>query len=100
MKHTPGPWEVVRSWRGELEPFDAKNDHHLLSSESPLPLEEREANAHLIAAAPELLEALEALMAAYESYARDQEYEGNRWQPEYDENYQQAKKAVAKAKGE
>lgn len=62
MTHTPGPWIVDRSMCGELEPFDAKN-RHLLNSNGPLPLRQREANARLIAAAPELLDALKKLMS-------------------------------------
>jgi hypothetical protein len=53
-RHTEGPWQVARSVLGELEPF-GPNDEHLLSSEGPLPLQERLANARLIEAAPALL---------------------------------------------
>ncbi len=59
-QHTPGPWTVDRSVNGELEPFDSK-DRHLLNSHSELPLAEREANARLIAAAPDLLDALQRI---------------------------------------
>ena len=57
MTHTPGPWIVDRSMCGELEPFD-KHGRHLLNSAGPLPLKRREANACLIAAAPDLLACL------------------------------------------
>ena len=62
--HTPGPWQVSRNACGELAPFDMDEGRSLLSCEveNPLPLAEREANAALIAAAPELLEALTALV--------------------------------------
>lgn len=54
-KHTVGPWIVQRNMIGELTPF---NDYGqpLLHSESEIPLQERDANAALIAAAPDLLE--------------------------------------------
>jgi hypothetical protein len=55
---TFGPWYVDRSQRGDLEPY-GPDGIHLLSSEvaDARPLAEREANALLIAAAPELLAA-------------------------------------------
>ncbi|MTJ93894.1 MAG: hypothetical protein F8N36_13705 [Desulfovibrio sp.] len=51
---TPGTWNVTRTMGGELAPFSAKGEH-LLSSEGPLPLEERQANGRLIQNAPALL---------------------------------------------
>lgn len=76
-KHTPGPWHVsgkatinhpVRGWIASVSPVD------------------RAANARLIAAAPELLEALERV---------------SRWQGKlsYDD-WEQVDAAIAKARGE
>jgi hypothetical protein len=59
-EHTPGPWRVSRCVLGELQPF-CTNDNHLLSSVGALAIEEREANARLIAAAPDLLEMLKEI---------------------------------------
>lgn len=61
-RHTEEPWEVSRSALGELEAF-GPNGEHLLSSEGPLSLEERLANAALIQAAPTLLAICEDIAA-------------------------------------
>lgn len=62
-KHTPGPWSY---WSG-YNPFDkieaqvtAEDGDIVIASYNHL-IEEGEANARLMAAAPDLLEALEAL---------------------------------------
>lgn len=74
-KHTPGPWEAVPSasrrhhwdiygseWNGS-EPNRYKTSVAQTSNWMPSdPPEESEANARLIAAAPELLEAVKALV--------------------------------------
>lgn len=66
MKHTPGPWKADYAGgygrRGVFGPNGliittwAETDEHI---------NEAEANAHLIAAAPELLEALKAIQAGF-----------------------------------
>ena len=54
-KHTPGPWQIVsHSTAGQVA----------IATQGPMPSvycigKDKEANAHLIAAAPELLDALE-----------------------------------------
>lgn len=70
--HTPGPWKVVT-------PPDLSGDPHELSIKAgivpiarisraaTIDLPEREANARLIAAAPDLLEALERIIRANDS---------------------------------
>lgn len=56
-KHTPGPWHYAECQMGT--PFvDTESVGDLFAA--ALPLDEQIANAHLIAAAPDLLEALEA----------------------------------------
>ena len=64
MTHTPAPWKVIETWR-----FDhAGNQRDALvivnddSNADVLSGTNAEANARLIAAAPELLAALKALM--------------------------------------
>jgi hypothetical protein len=54
-EHTPGPWHV-----GQYNGVYDERDRSVLSLE---PKEEAEANARLIAAAPELLEACRAAIA-------------------------------------
>lgn len=73
-KHTPGPWE----WDGNVWAYDADNEAPWLvqspwqSVESKTVLKgsikcDSEADARLIAAAPELLEALVKLAALYDA---------------------------------
>lgn len=82
IKHTPGPWEVRPDvstiglyW---VEP-EAETD------------EEDKANARLIAAAPEMKEALEALISVMETTECDRLFRAD---------YSKAKAALAKANGE
>ncbi len=62
MTHTPGPWKLV--WHGnEAYPFPlsvhTEDDDCWIARDGEV---SSEANARIIAAAPELLEALEAMM--------------------------------------
>lgn len=62
-KYTPAPWHVTQDVAGET----AVNDHTQFHSTFPIAviygrLDQKEANAQLIAAAPELLEALVELL--------------------------------------
>ena len=100
-KHTPGPWEVSWDKYGKESEIHGKSE----LNDGPICIiphddvtesgaEEQLANALLIAAAPEMLEALEALRdnvgtcICYDESAR----EFNAWE--------MAKAAIAKAKGE
>lgn len=58
-KHTPGPWVAVAHY--VRTPLDAQGGGWMVADcrDVSLPREQVQANAHLIAAAPELLEALE-----------------------------------------
>ena len=58
-KHTPGPWHIARF---EASTVEIRNDRGLTVAEVGDSSQEDEANAHLIAAAPELLEALRCLI--------------------------------------
>ncbi len=67
MSHTKGPWEVhprypasirVRGGTANVASVSKRNGLHI----SNPPEEEAYANAHLIAAAPDLLEALEGML--------------------------------------
>jgi len=58
-KHTPGPWEVARGCELTGYPFYAICG---MSGDEKRDYETLEANRHLIAAAPDLLEALEWAM--------------------------------------
>lgn len=61
IQHTAGPWESDYDSTGELSLWD-QHGNNLLVSESSLPMEERQANGKLAAAAPELLAALQSLL--------------------------------------
>lgn len=96
-KHTLGPWKVYRSPDGSTiigigvnRPDDP--DHGAGITDPRFGLwgsgTEREANARLIAAAPDLLAALKTLCAAYEA-CNGEDHPA----------YKQARAAIAKAEG-
>jgi hypothetical protein len=65
MKHTPGPWVVNKqhktiSYKGCFDVATADNEYLIAQTIGGLG-EQEEANARLIAAAPDLLEALKQL---------------------------------------
>ena len=63
MKHTPAPWIVKYTRTSKVNShviLEQSNHHEITSVKRQCDEEESEANARLIAAAPELLEALEA----------------------------------------
>ena len=70
MKHTKGPWIKNSHWTNEcngtriegLEITDTDGNIICLTWDSEFPEETDEANAQLIAAAPELLEALKRVL--------------------------------------
>lgn len=91
-KHTPGPWVVDESTDGRSKGFirhQTEEGHSVAICRvtgTYWSHEQREANRRLIAAAPELLEALEEIVARNEI---------QHWF-----NLDQARFAIAKAKGE
>jgi len=96
-KHTPGPWEIKRHFDSCYRYISAPEHIALAQVVWCVEEEERspvcEANAHLIAAAPDLLEALEELF-----HLIDDAHDGERvftW-----EMQRKARTAIAKAKGE
>ena len=100
MKHTPGPWNVHHhahlqneQWLSVLHgAWDITHNYAdrpevvADAKYSAMTDEENLANAHLIAAAPDMLEALENLIKA-------------NWPDAIDEAFEQAKSAISKAKG-
>jgi len=96
--HTPGPWLVILTSTGEWQVFADKYnviicdnvwDHTANKTGNSI-----EANAHIIAAAPELLEALIDMVAIAQLDKWDQAVSGRQsflWN---------AKVAIAKARGE
>jgi len=66
VKHTPGPWEAVDLSEGERTKFSIIHNGPLTYvTDNGDGMENCEANAKLIAAAPELLEACVALIKGY-----------------------------------
>lgn len=58
MSHTPGPWTIL----AEDYRVYAEDDYPVALASSHRESEQRLANAHLIAAAPDLLEACELML--------------------------------------
>jgi len=106
-KHTLGPWSIDRtSERHGQRPYGIsagkrgptpKNIVNWGGIAAPAS-QESEANARLIASAPDLLEALTALYASYKALA-DSGDAGN-WRLEDTDSGKQALAAIAKATGE
>jgi hypothetical protein len=112
--HTPGPW-LVRFDEDQFDPthstlkiIDGREEsvnhtHGALSlafinvSAFAPHMDEPLANAHLIASAPELLSALEAVTKAYIELVQS-DYPPS-WSAEKDSEVIAARKAIAKAKG-
>lgn len=102
MGHTPGPWfttpsmptRVLKQFRGGkiANELVCRTDYAWATEG------ERRANARLIAAAPELLEALESVLKNYVSLVNSGDA-GN-WNPEEEPEVQAALAAIAKATGE
>ena len=103
-KHTKGPWEVVRTDAGIIVRTESKKKTRAGASRyaaiggfdrsDPEQLTEALANANLIAAAPELLEALEAFCA----FAQMRRDELGELSLEMSKVEQAARAAIAKAK--
>jgi hypothetical protein len=80
-KHTPGPWEVWDITGLDVVAFAGPNPHFIcgpvMMSGVCADLDQCRANARLIAAAPELLEALVSVLASvpFSSYHGDGELE-------------------------
>jgi hypothetical protein len=117
-QHTPGPWRK-QSGVTYISVIDGNNRPilHNASPEVGVSREEHEANASLIAAAPDLLEALEAMRQKYgklHDFLSDCIENGRLTEAEIPDDYQaisgalcecleadtQAGTAIAKAKGE
>lgn len=92
MAHTPGPWRVVDRfyvWTGDSVGCEvAKVCDENLDDDM---LHQADADARLIAAAPELLHELQQLLSMWE--------ESIGWEPGYMDMADSARKAIAKAEG-
>jgi len=87
-KHTPGPWSVAETRHGyDTVIRETNSEPIVLAFISGYTKAEGTANSNLIAAAPDLLAALEALLDA-------------RKQGHYHGEWEEASAAIAKARGE
>lgn len=105
--HTPGPWiivnedygQIIRGAETEREDRGTKYKFRdFVASTWGERSEINDVNARLIAAAPELLEALNTMTNRYCSLVNSGDA-GN-WNPEEDPEVQQARAVIAKATGE
>jgi hypothetical protein len=96
MSHTPGPWHAEFGPQGGYVISDDERGHTVcLRSPWPMRMGESEANARLIAAAPDLLSALEALVnGPGEGRVSPSEPDS------FERRIDRARRAIAKAKGE
>jgi len=85
MKHTPGPWRV--DYAMGIRGADDMPIAYVLSDTSIIPTPD----AQLMAAAPELLEALEMLLTIEPNYFSANAYERSLWE--------NARETIAKATG-
>jgi hypothetical protein len=89
--HTPGPWAIGPTIAGGCDILAGRIGERVVvaraADNSLLPIDECAANARLIVAAPELLEALEGLLNALHSHTTHPAIKS-------------ARAAIAKAKGE
>ncbi len=96
-ERTPGPWGVARSRLLGETLFDVYAAGSGFRIAGPFP-KEREADAHLIAAAPDLLTALRGAVIQWEAFVKQTEQKGddNRW---HRREIAAAKAVIAKAEG-
>jgi len=105
MKHTPGPWKVVQR-EGEVEVRGSDGNYICFCYLFPQPTE---ANAQLIASAPELLEACRELIEAKRiadttpelllSSHHNKTDECVEIMERYEKSFEQVEQAIAKAEG-
>lgn len=96
LKHTPGPWTSAPMFdTDDSDPPEIRDQVLITAGEDLYVAETRQNNARLIAAAPEMLEALQTLLE-YEPELRK-----NRMQFETaQEDWAKARAALARARGE
>lgn len=91
MKHTPGPWEVAGpAGAGVMISAPTSPTSYIAVVYGPRVNPSSEADAHLISAAPDLLEALKRIVADYKCYELNEDAT---------ESVRIALAAIAKAEG-
>jgi len=83
MRHTPGPWEVHRAWSVDKGFLRIIRDHRLervaMIPDVERELEEARGDAHLIAAAPDLLHALRLMLREHDALQLAKGSTEDRW---------------------
>lgn len=101
-KHTPGPWSAdVDIQHEHYKNKRIQSAHGRIAEVSIFPLRHRaesEANACLIEAAPELLEALQGIVGPFEAWAESQDGRKSQTQLAL-RRIKRARAAIAKAEG-
>ena len=95
-QHTPGPWRTDDRYCGAI--LADGNQVAMATMNGFLPAEIRDANARLIAAAPELLVAAERILAGAESLVRA-DAAGNRFRSVHADHLVALQAAIAEATG-
>lgn len=100
-KHTPGPWYMwdTDGLIGVGKNYGDEADLLNAVSQSNRPLSEDRANMRLIAAAPDLLEALKGMVSLFPADVED-EGSGFGFNENLKAKYRASIKAIARAKGE
>lgn len=99
VKHTPGPWRAAKAAHGVIDIFDSRDRDIVTIFGGGVEAESKEANARLIAAAPDLLEALKALLADCEEYSRINNLHNRDGTPATNHSMHMACAAISKATG-
>ncbi len=92
--HTPGPWGIVFNWKSRKV---ISSNGGTICSDWGYPFELKEADARLIAAAPELLEALKRLVENIHDYESVNNLAPNPGKQDCWQSVTQARAAIAKA---
>jgi hypothetical protein len=102
MAHTQGPWRIGEPSDGFIGNVLADNPRRLLAQVTVQDGEQTLANARLIAAAPDMLAALEAVIDDLEEHigVAVDHYASERWLEGARARLGAAQMAIAKAKGE
>lgn len=97
-KHTPGPWKILRSRtdvaRGVSITMSDGSGARVAVSDDGWPNATQDANARLIASAPEMLAALKNICLTYEA---ERKHNGRAGDPS--DSLEDARAAIARAEG-
>ena len=95
QKHTPGPWTAVPTPFGPIYIFDERDRDVVTVYGGGVESKSKKANARLIAAAPELMDVLKAMVDEIVDYMTL----NNLGDPEQKHNIKWARSIIAKAEG-